>query len=280
MKTFVFYVPTLDSPNEATVDDEVTTLPFGKSESAMAMFSYNQKVAQYLREYILFMFSEYLSENNIREISDDAIKRFVKDVVVIDGDAKYTIRLSAKTFEENKQTFTRDGKLMIKSKELLLRLVYCLRIDVIQRHQEVFGYHKRVFIAQVNVDTNDFEVHPQQIILEGEDALERYITEPTAVHQIRDSIFPTSKYPYFLRNEFLGDNKIYLATNAETIDDVLTLSKTPRSIGTTSVLFPDMYTYSSPVDIKLVGQFKNSPEKVLVYNIDDVQYYVVLKEFV
>lgn len=281
---FVPVTPTRDIPPLIESRNKIT-LNHGPN-SVLSQFSYNQKVARYLQEFTYFTFSKYLYINNIREINDQILTNFVRDMVEPpDSSVRYKITTS-RLFSHNENIFlTTDGKLKVQSREMLRRLIYCLRVEIAQRLQEIFEYRTKTHIENFIVDASDFDQHPQQILLEGEAAFLQYISEPSSVHAVKNGVLPDYNETYFFSN-ILIDDDIYIAKNAYTFQDAISLITNFSESGTiistpprTEEIFADLYTYVSEVEIiKTSNPDVNHKTKILVYNYEDnIQYTVLLK---
>ena len=253
--------------------------------SVINKFTYNQKIARYLREFMYFMFSEYVNKKSITSLDINIIERFVKECIVVDEKFEYKISTSKTFGGENEKVFlTGDRKLKVQSNELLKRLVFCLRVEIVQRHQEIFEYYKRTHIENFIVDINDFDQHRRQIILDGREAFTQYIDQKSSVHPIVHRVLPTTKETYFFSNVLI-DDEIYIAKNADNLDDVVSviahfrengvISDTP---GIRTAVYADVYEYFSEIEIVKSSDQDviNNNYKLLTYNYDGEQYYTVL----
>ena len=282
----VFYVPVKRHTDPATsleVADTSVIIPV-YSSSVLDKFSYNQKVARYIREFMCYVFSQYINDKGIRVLNNGVIRGFIGEKISMDPRVEYEISFS-KLFSENKKVFINGaGKLRIKSDELLRRLIYCLRVDITQRHQEIFEYYKRTHIENFIVDVGDFKVFPQQIIVEGEEAVSQYMKEYITTHPITHSVNPYFQATYFFTNDLI-DEYVYVAKNTTDLNQAISCLNNYRTHGVlrsepeniTPVL-ADIYQYVSNINISPIEPPINSVNKILIYNSDgEIGYTVLLR---
>ena len=192
---------------------------------------------------------------------------------------KYRIR--SRFFETTKSTFMQGSKLVVKSEELLKRLVFTLRLYITQHFQDVFEYYKRKSIEGYIINLTDFEEMPQQIILEGRNSVIHYMHSRTARYTLTDKIVIPSSEPYFFKNIMVGPS-VYLAVNVEDFEDAQSIVNNWLKKQLVSV-FPtdtsdvnwDVYAYNSETAITPI-EFNNRPVKLLSYKYEDEQRFTVM----
>ena len=186
------------------------------TESGIRIYNENKKIARYLSEHILYMFSKYLHSNNLN-ISEESIASFIKTHTTIIQDHNYGI--IPKKFEVNNQGVIQGNKLVVNSLEVLRRLVYVIRLEISRNLYGVLEYYKKKNIEKYIEDISDFQTHQNQVLLYGKESIEKYITERNATFEISDVINFSMKTPYFFRNENVNE-KVYLACNLNSIEEV------------------------------------------------------------
>ena len=278
INTFEFSIPILYAKALVTCADRIV-VPNFSTESVLARINDFKKIAKYLSEFIIYVFSQYLAEKKITTITDTIIENFVKERIVIDKTVKYRIR--SRFFETTKSTFMQGSKLVVKSEELLKRLVFTLRLYITQHFQDVFEYYKRKSIEGYIINLTDFEEMPQQIILEGRNSVIHYMHSRTARYTLTDKIVIPSSEPYFFKNIMVGPS-VYLAVNVEDFEDAQSIVNNWLKKQLVSV-FPtdtsdvnwDVYAYNSETAITPI-EFNNRPVKLLSYKYEDEQRFTVM----
>ena len=192
------------------------------TNSYIDMYNRNKKNARYLIEYFIWLFSLYLHENNISE-SDilNIIHEFVSKNVKIDKNFIYSS--IAKTFSRT-DGFMSNGKLVLHSENILKKLLYTLKLTLIRDKKYVLNYYKKETIENYYTDISDFYVRNSEVILYGNDSIEKWILNNTQKNIISIDIIPKITSPYFFKNPLLG-NKVYLAQNCDTLESALYISK-------------------------------------------------------
>lgn len=285
MGDFVFYIPIKtgkDVPDtRLNVLEEPIIVPDLSEESMMVKFLKSQKIAKYLREYMAFMFSNFLHENNMTAITESVISKFVSERIQIVRNFEYKIKSTS--FSENSFVNPDTKKIMISSSELLKRLIFSLRIDCTQRLQDVFEYYKKTKAQHFIIDMTDFQTYPNQVIVEGKESIEKYISGTPLVYPVSNRIIEYSKRVYFFQNSLVSD-KTYIAYNVETLEDayacVYNWNKF-RIVSKDAAEFTydtDVLTYVSNDNISSYHN-ANSPDKIVGYKRDDDPSYTVLLKF-
>ena len=286
MNDFVFYIPIISHKHvpdtQIQVLQENVIIPDLSEESMMVKFLKSQKIAKYLREYIAFMFSIFLNEKNISAISESAISRFVSERIQIVGNFEYKIKSTS--FLENSFVNPDTNRIMISSRELLKRLIFALRIDCTQRLQDVFEYYKKTKAQHFIIDMTDFKSYPNQVIVEGKDSIEKYISGTPLVYPVLNRIFEYASNVYFFQNSLISD-KTYIAYNVETLEDAYACVYNWNKFGIVSkddkppvTYDTDVLTYVSNDNISVYHN-ANSPDKIVGYKRDDDPSYTVLLKF-
>lgn len=150
------------------------------------------------------MFSEYIRDENIQKITIPHIQNFVRSKTQIKENWKYkNIR---NYFDMKNSGIIGNGKIILDSVELLARLLFTLRLSLIQNYQNIIDYHKLIFIENFYEDLTDFRIFPSQVILQGEDAVDKWITERNYDSTLYSKILPdrSSNNPYFFKNNLIG----------------------------------------------------------------------------
>lgn len=256
-----------------------------KHASSIGKYNNNKKIARYLVEYVLWVYSSYLHENGIVDVTDDNIAQFAKKYFSIKP--SYDYEHIEKTFSKSSPILDKDGKIIVHNEETVKRLVYVLRLSVQRNVDSIRNYHQHTVIQNYYVDITDFDTYKGQIILFGEESVEKWVTENNIVYTMHDSVQVGINTPYFFKNTLI-DNNVYLAQNAQTLgkasDIAVTWVRKGYNIGTyaedvTPISFT-MYPYvnSSTIKqgVKIKGKVFSEEIKILGYKIDNNPEYTVL----
>lgn len=251
--------------------------------SMLDEYNKNKKTARYLMEYTLWIYSKYLFDNNIKEITNDNIAYFGKTYFTIDSNFKYGY--VSKAFKLN-NLLMKNGLIVVHDQDTLKRLIYFLRISCQRNIDEVLQYHKRFFIKNYYVDITDFTQYPNQIILYGEDSIESWINENNIKYTLHNNIQLDDNSPYFFKN-ILIDNNVYLAQNTTSLEKAIDISTTWIKKGYNIGNFAKkkkpvsftLYSYTNAYKIKkykINSRPFSEDIKIIGYKIENKPYYTSL----
>ena len=228
-----------------------TNLAVKNSSEYSVISEYNKykKLSRYVIEYLYWLFSNYLIDNNVEEITTDTYKNFKNQYIEIDENFDYND--IPKFFDIENSGIMLNKKLIVKSEDVLKRLFYILRLSLIENNESVLTYYKKTMIQNYYLDVTDFNTYNFQLILEGEKSFVRLISE-NIENVIHDTVYiknietqiliseedddeeeedytdintenedSENKFkklwdipPYFFKNKLIS-NKIYLAQNTD-----------------------------------------------------------------
>ena len=252
--------------------------------SALEQYNKNKKIARYLMEYTIWLYSKYLHDTNINEPTNQNIITFAKTFFLINPDFKYGF--ISKTFTLD-SPLMENGLIVVHDIDTIKRLIYYLRLCIQRNTKNVIQYYSKTFIQNYYVDITDFNKHSNQIILFGDESIQNLINENNIKYTINNYIQIGLNIPYFFKNKLI-DNKVYLAQNSTSIEKAYDIATTWNTDGYNKGIFAEnrkplsfnLYSYTSAYNIKKHSIKKNysSPEdvKILGYKIEDKAYYTVL----
>ena len=191
-----------------------TTYP-KKEISLLNTYNQNKKMARYIIDTLFWVFSKYLYDQKISEITQITIKNFVKKYINIDSNFKYGN--VSKTFSFQSGIF-HNNKIVVGSEEILKRLIFILRKEIIQNRKKILEYHNENTIKDYYLDLTDFEYYSFQIILQGDKSVIKWIREKNKHHQLYNTILLNVKIPYFFHNKLINNSTVYLAQNTDSIE--------------------------------------------------------------
>jgi hypothetical protein len=207
----------MDLPEE---NDRITI----QTNTSSVLSNYNQykKLSRYVVEYMLWLFSKYIHEND-KTPSTETIDNFVKNKLKIVPDFVYE---NVKTIFSETSGVMEEGKLVVKSEETLKRLVYTLRLSLRRFREKIEKYHESKTIENFYVDVTDFDQYPRQVILYGEDSINKWNNEKNNKHFIYNSVQQDLNVPYFFKNAKVNSGTVYLAQNTPTLQKAMEIGET------------------------------------------------------
>lgn len=253
--------------------------------STIETYNRYKKLARYITEYLYWLFSKYLNEDESRPMDFTTIQEFFDLKVEVDPNFEYGD--VGKTFSMTGGVM-RDGHLILQSEETLKRLVYVLRVYMRRFRQKLTNYHSRKVIENYYVDITDFDQYQFQVILQGEQSIEKWIQESKLKYSLHKAVYPEYLLPYFFQNNLIGPD-IYLAQNTSTLQKAIRIAETWKMSGYNmgndpDVIAPQMvaftlYSYTNENDIimhKVTGIPLSYEIKLLGYKMGKDVFYTVL----
>ena len=195
------------------VDRKNVTYPEDK-KSYLDIYNQNKKNARYITEYVFWFFSNYLYKNHINEITDKVINDFSNSSLKIKKNTMYE-NINKNFSKQN--SFIENDKILLQSEEMLKRLLYVLKIFSLRDINSLSNYYKRTSITNYYEDITDFDQVHGQIILYGDDSLEKWNQETKLSYTIKERAFIGNKYPYFYRNIKIS-KELFLVQNAISLE--------------------------------------------------------------
>jgi hypothetical protein len=252
-------------------------------ESTIAVYNYNKKMARYLTEYIYWLFSMYLHKAGIETIDDDVLDDFAQNYVVVKPDFVYG---------HVRKKFSRKGgvmdnrKLVVVSEEMRRRLMYVLKMYSMRDVRSLLNYREKKVIQNYYQDITDFKTGQNQVILYGENSIEKWIQESKTFYKLYDGVFIGNRAPYFFKNALVGDS-VYLAQNIENLGKAISIGLTWSRQGYNvsehakehSLVNFTLYRYLSPSNIRIyrtTGSAKSTRLRIMGYKVDGTPFYTVL----
>ena len=209
-----------------TINNTLKNLSYTENNtSVIDQYNKYKKLSRYISQYILWLYSKYLNELNIttyEEITSIKVMNNFK-IKYIDIQEGYEYEEIPKIFSMRNNLIV-NNKLIIKSEETLKRLFYILRLSIIRDANQVINYYDRKVIENYYLDISDFDKYKFQIILEGEDSINKWIGENNKISNILHNEIQNEKInPYFFKNQLIDDN-IYIAQNTDSIKKAVNIS--------------------------------------------------------
>lgn len=267
---YTFYDSEFD---EATLipDIENDNLTLNQYDSKLDLYKNNKKTALCLQEYMFWLYSEYINENNIdistkdESIINKSIENFIDSKIEIDP--RFTYNYVSKKFIIPNPSLMKGNKLVFINDEMLKRMVFILQLKIIRYNEQLKKYYTYISIPNYYSNISDFEEIQGQVLLEGRASVLKFKNSLMKNKYLSNEIIPNIIEPYFILNYNIS-NKISLSQNAKDIDYAINLSKIwnkegynafPRNIGDTE---------SKEDDTIILYSYKNA-EKIEPYVINE-----------
>ncbi len=292
--TTIYAIPYTQTLNKFNIENnniQTSILNYSYNyNSILNTFNLYKKLSRYIIEYIIWLYSNYVSNKNINKDdfkNDDVLQDFKNNYLSIDENFKYG--QINKTFSLDSGIMN-NNKLVIKSEETLKRLFYVLKMYIERNLNEFINFKDRIMIEDFYVDLTDFDSYPFQVILQGEDAIKKWIDEINNKDNILvNEIIHDKNLPYFFRNPLINDNKIYLAQNIDNFTKAQNIAiswyKNRYNPGKDIIIETNriynciLYSYKNSQNIKIYGvngELNDYDIKIIGYKYEGNSFFTVL----
>jgi hypothetical protein len=204
------------------VDSPRSIIPTPESNHSMyKQYIVSSKLSRYLTNWVLFLFSHYIYENNLVEITSANIKSFVDTWFMVDPFFQYDVnRVSEFLFPDQAQGILRNGKIVCTSNELVKRLVYQLRLLIERDRKNVSEFRLKQTMDSYYIYSFDYFAFPNEVIVLKSNGL----TSLSDLVQIpKRHLFshqqPGITQPYFLHHPEITSGEVALTQNTESVED-------------------------------------------------------------
>jgi hypothetical protein len=273
-------IPIHDSNVSTNIPDFYGMSYPAENTSALIVYNRNKKLARYITDYIVWLYSAYMHEREDVDFTIDSMHDFAEEFIHVQENFQYGD--VTKLFSVDSGVMS-NGSLVVNSEEMLKRLLYLLRVICQRWYGKVISYYKRQSIEHFYVDVTDFDHYSQQVVLEGSDALEVWIAERAGEKVLHNNVRIAQEEPYFFKNDLVGKS-VYLAQNTDSISKALAIIQTWKEKRYNPGEDPEdmdavpfvLYSYANPHDITKFHYGGESSAKVLGYKIHGMSFYTAL----
>lgn len=248
----------LIKPNDLlpSVPTKIIDISLYKEEpSVLQEFKRNKNYSNIITSYFFYLFSLYCFNNDIKYPTKENVDNFLLKNITINPN--YIYKPVPQVFDINSGVMD-NGKLVIISEDLLSRLLYILNLGLQQRREYILNYKDRNIIPNYYDDISNFITYPGEIILQGEDNMEKWINKSSGLYQLENKVIPNKLEPYFFLNKNMGNN-MYLLQGGNSLQSSLDVDLTW-----------DLYGYN-----KVIGSFNKMKDFTLYsyINQDNIKKY-------
>lgn len=241
-------------------------------EPIVKKFNEDSKIAKMLVQYSLYAMSIHLHENgHVTPMLERDFSDFLKRRFVIVPDYGYeNVRFSS-TFSSNSGLLS-GGKIIVSSREMLVRLGYVLRLFQNTHFEELVSYRTKTHVPDFYESVSDFEVKSFQIVLSDLSKIPENFGKP--VFEATDKILIEKEGPYFFLNKLFGYKTLYLARNVKDLNEAIAELRYWTDSPNGNV---DVYSYVSQDEITNITKV-NDPLQgcVLGYLLEGSPKYTII----
>lgn len=195
------YIP-LEEPwdEDLPIINSSLYLLLSDQESKLKIYQRNRRIAQYLKEYSLLIYSTH---NSISK------KNFI-----VDKNYEYDYDSLDKILDINNPTLMRGGKLIVTSKEIRDKLIYYAKTTAYNDPNIKNVYKNKSAMINYYASTSDFTSRRDQLVFLGTETLVHWIEYTTNIQKndiVNDFDYEMREGPYFYRNyRTTGDNIVMI----------------------------------------------------------------------
>lgn len=269
-------------------------------ESELKKFNINKRLARYIVQYVYWIFSKFIYEKNNSDIrgkviiNEEDIIEFNKEKLIVNEDFKYNIDNVNKNFSYKSGLFNEKKQLILDSEETRKRLLFVLRHEIVRDRKGIINFKNNTVIYNYYEDITDFDQKYNQVILYGEESIEKWTYDKQESYILYDEMIIGKKSPYFFQFSQTSkktDKNIYLAQPVSNIYEgfsvILNWYKNGYNKGIyvseiDDTISHQFYTYINKENIKkhdIIGRTEPIPiqyVKIIGYKSEMVSYYTVL----
>lgn len=245
-------------------------------------FNHNKKIAKIIYQYGLYFMSQFMHMKGYttEQLNEKQLLQFIEEHTIIKPDHNFTSRNLSSKYSIDSQFVDERKKVITTSKEMLVRLIYMLRLYQNTHFDEIIGYKDRIHIEGFYDEISDFDESPYQFVLDSPGAVQglvdSYKIDNTVTHDVRID----HEQPYFIYNNIIGD-QIYLVQNVspvyEEIDGDKVEIKSGQQVAVELVKCWDQYGYNAYFE----GPFEIEDDKhVNIYSYVNAEDIINLTKYI
>jgi hypothetical protein len=240
------------------------------TKTIVSQFNHNKKIAKIIYQYGLFFMSRFMHAQGYttEPLNERQLVQFIDKHTLIKPEHVFTSKNLSSKYSLNSQFVDGRSRVITTSREMLVRLMYMLRLYQNTHFDKLIVYKDNVHIEGFYDEISDFDEMPSQFILDSPEAvtglIESYKTNNTVTKNVRVD----HPQPYFMYNTVIG-YQIYLAQNVmpvyeeqtdEDEETERTIVKSGLKVATELVKFWDKYGYNGyeagnvVMDVELRGE--------------------------
>ncbi|MDD4931365.1 MAG: hypothetical protein PHG66_04460 [Candidatus Colwellbacteria bacterium] len=181
-----FYIPIVPERTDLENGVDIISPSFISEKSELSLYNEFHRIARYLTEYTLYLFSLYHRDRPPKgDIDADYIIGFAKRNIEIDENFVYG---KVPRIFSLVTGVLRDRKLIVPNETVLKKLIYTLRIRLRNNKEEIKNYSEYKYIQRYYADIKDFDQLDSQLIIYGQHALIKWIENVKQIYPLHDSV--------------------------------------------------------------------------------------------
>jgi hypothetical protein len=227
--TFVFLTAAVGRlpgvPEEATERYNDLFIP---ERALVGLYTAHKRIARVLYQQALFLFSAFLHQRRVvldAEQIDPTLASWANDFIEVDPELLRRIDpvvLEKQCLSNSKfntpTPFVRAGRLVVPSREVVLRIVFMVRLFAKTNLNTLLSFRTKKFMDGLFAEASDFTFHPDQFVLDSPDAVKGLINAFQTDTRITKTLRPDHPKPYFVYTS-VAPNSVFVARNTLVSND-------------------------------------------------------------
>jgi len=246
------------------------------TNTVVSQFSHNKKIAKIIYQYGLFFMSRFMHAKGYttEPLNERQLVQFINEHTVINPNHVFTSRNLSSKYSLDSQFVDGRSKVITTSREMLVRLMYMLRLYQNTHFDELIKYKDKVNIEGFYDEISDFDEMPSQFLLDSPEAVKGLIESYKTNNTVTKNVRIDHPQPYFMYNPVIGE-QIYLAQNVLPVYEEQgkeIVVKSGLEVATQLVKFWDRYGYNAYGDSDMddVGELRGEVDVYSYVNTDEV----------
>lgn len=193
---------------------------FDPKKTFVSYYTIYKRIARILYQQALFLFSTYIHQQQISldtKNNDRVLAAWANSNIVVDPGLLQKSNVLEESCLSNSRfntltPFVRPPKLFVPSREVVLRIVFMVRLYSKTNLDALLMFRNKKFMEGFYTEASDFTFHPNQLVLDSTEAVKGLINTYNTDMYITKTIRPEHIKPYFLYTSIVP-NQVFVARN-------------------------------------------------------------------
>lgn len=222
---------------------------FEQTTTVISHFSHNKKIAKIIYQYGLYLMSRFMHAEHYttHPMSERQLLQFINQHTIIKPNHIFKSRNISSKYSLDSQFVHGRSKVITTSREMLIRLIYMLRLYQNTHFDDLLSYKDKVYIDGFYDEISDFDESPSQFVVDSPEAVQGLIDSYKTNNTVTKNVRINYSRPYFIYNPRIADH-IYLAQNVMPVyhqdDGGRKVIKSGLRVATELVIFWNRYGYN------------------------------------
>lgn len=230
------------------------------TETVISQFNHNKKIAKIIYQYGLYFLSRFMYAKGYttNSLNEQQLAQFINECTIIIPNYVFTSNNLSSKYSLHSQFVHGQNKVIVTSREMLMRLIYMLRLYQNTHFDQLLVYKDKINIDNFYDEISDFDSSKSQFVLDSIEAVTGLIESYKNNNIVTKNIRINHPQPYFMYNHIIKD-QIYLAQNVMPVyeepdpkdKEQKVIVKSGLQVATKLVKFWERYGYNAYGDKSL-----------------------------